>query len=777
MARGSLPKSVKKLIPVIVTSVITVSFLTLAFFRRNLNDVNFLTRVEYLWMDAKFRMRKAQTPGNDVVLVGVDAKTLKKLGSARVFKKTNWATLVDKLSAAKPKVIGFDILFSDVDVSDPANDEIFAESIKRAGNVVLGIALQLQSQTGDRRPQEPLSPEMLDLVVEKQVFPAVFRPPGTTEQISSLILGQDLELALPSLMKACASFGFVNFHRDAEGGLRYQPQFIEYGGRLYPSLDLQLLKLYFDAPSTTVRVQQGFQAEVEIGNLLLPTDPNGRYMLNFDGPRGTHETISMIDVMEDKVPPETFKDKIVVIGSPALGLADVVTSPFDPALPGFELHANVIDNVIQGRFLQRTETTKIIDLSLIVLFGVLLGFFLPRINASRSITMTVVLFALFTVTNIAAFLSARWVLGFVYPGFSLVATSFVLISYKYMFEERAKKETRRTFQYYLDQHVIEQVMNQPEMLKLGGEKRQMSVLFSDIRGFTSFSEKMSPTDVVQFLNQYFDRMTGLIFQYKGTLDKLIGDAVMCFWGHPVETKDHAVRATVCALEMIQAVEDLRSVLVLPGGAKFEIGIGINTGAMVVGNMGSQTRFSYTVMGDNVNLGSRLESLNKYYGTRILISDATYEECKHLVFCRQLDTIQVKGKSQAVTIYEPLGLRRLSPERRHLTDRRNEITLAKKIKKAYVTARFGERRLEERRMGSPRILLKPEHEEIATIYEHALSLYRSADFDAADRAFDHVLSLNPSDGPSRLMKSRISKYRMEYAGATTHFDPVYKFDEK
>jgi class 3 adenylate cyclase len=317
-------------------------------------------------------------------------------------------------------------------------------------------------------------------------------------------------------------------------------------------------------------------------------------------------------------------------------------------------------------------------------------------------------------------------------------------------------------------------MNQPELLKLGGEKREMTVLFSDIRSFTSFSEKMAPAEVVNFLNQYFDKMTGLIFQNKGTLDKLIGDAVMCFWGHPIETKDHALRGVVTAMEMIHAVDDLRGVLVLPGGAKFEIGIGLNTGPMVVGNMGSQQRFSYTVMGDNVNLGSRLESLNKYYGIKVLISDTTYAAVRDLVFCRELDTIQVKGKSQAVTIYEPMGMRPLQYQRRR-TDRRGPMTPAKQVIKWLVIARYGERRQGERRIGSERLTIRPDQEEIAAMYEHALSLYRKGDFEGADMGFDHVLSLSPTDGPSRLMKSRIAKYRTEDSGG--QFDPVYKFDEK
>jgi class 3 adenylate cyclase len=324
---------------------------------------------------------------------------------------------------------------------------------------------------------------------------------------------------------------------------------------------------------------------------------------------------------------------------------------------------------------------------------------------------------------------------------------------------------------------VEQVLSHPEMLKLGGEKRPLTVLFSDIRGFTSFSEKMAPEEVVHFLNQYFERMQGIIFRHHGTLDKLIGDAVMCFWGAPIETKEHAVRGVVTALEMIQAVDELRGVLVLPGGAKFDIGIGVNSGQMVFGNMGSSTRMSYTVMGDNVNLGSRLESLNKYYGTRIIISDSTYEEVKQMVYCRELDTIQVKGKSHAVTIYEPMGMRRLDHERRKRTDRRGELTTFKKAKRMFVMLLHGERRQDDRRLGSDQLLIRPEQEEIKAMYEHALALYRKGDFDGAEIGFDHVLSLNPSDGPSRLMKERIAKYRSVYAGDEAQFDPVYKFDEK
>jgi adenylate cyclase len=776
MARSVLPESIKKRGPVIIAAVMTAFFVFLTFQHSDLNDESFLTSLEHRWIDAKFRMRGEQLPAGNVVIVAIDDRTL-KLGSFRTLRHSYYAQLVDKLSAAHPKVIGFDMMFPDPDLSHPDDDRQFGESLSRAGNVVLGMWLDLESTAAATEVHETnLTPELESLVSEKQVFPAEINSSGTARQTSELIKGRTLQLNLSELMEGAYSFGFVNFHPDAEGRLRYQPQFIDYQNHLYPSLDIQLLRKYLDAPSPVIE-ETGEQMErLTVGDHQIPIDKFGRYMVNFNAKAGTFQTVSMIDVMEDRVSPNVLKDKIVLIGPVAVGLGDIRPTPFDPIMPGVELHATVIDNILTGRYLYRNATTNFVDIAIVLTFGVLLGLYLPRLNASRSVFYSLLLLALFTVANIMSFSHLHWVLGFVYPGMGLFVTSGSMIAWKYWTEEREKKRTKETFKYYLDQHVVEQVINQPELLKLGGEKRELSVLFSDIRGFTSFSEKMAPTEVVQFLNQYFDKMQGLIFQYKGTLDKLIGDAVMCFWGAPIETRDHALRAVVTALEMIHSVDDLRSVLILPGGAKFEIGIGVNTGQMVVGNMGSETRMSYTVMGDNVNLGSRLESLNKYYGTRILISDSTFEAVRHLVFCRELDTIQVKGKTQAVTIYEPMGIRRQPDDRRN-TVRRTKLTTFKRIKRAYVMALHGDRRKEDRRLGSDRLVLKPDQEEIAAMYEHALSLYRKGDFDAAEMGFDHVLTLSPNDGPARLMKSRISKYRLEYAGAASPFDPVYKFDEK
>ncbi len=577
MATSFLPESIKKRVPVIIAIAMTLFFVVLAFEHADLTDSSFLTRIEFRWIDTKFQIRGEQAPAKDVVLVGIDDNTLTKLGSFRTMRHQQYATLVDKLSEAKPKVIGFDIIFPDPDLANPDDDRQFAESMAKAGNVIQGMWLDLasNSQITEIHEMTPMTPEVEKLVIEKQVFPVDDNSKGVARRTSEFIKGKTLQLNIPELMKASRSFGFVNFHPDAEGRLRHQPQFIDYQGNLYPSLDLQLLRAYLGAESNKILANGEQILGIQVGKYTIPTDRYGRYMVNFNGrgvqralaeggSPGTFPLVSMIDVMEGRVDPALLKDKIVLIGPEAIGLGDVRPTPFDSTMPGMELHANVIDNVLTQRYLYRTANIQFLDIGIILIIGVLLGVFLPGMNATRSLSYSVLMLAVFTALNILSFTRLHWVMGYVYPGMALVVISGGMISWKYLVEERAKQRTKQTFQYYLDPLVIEQVMNQPDMLKLGGEKRNMSVLFSDIRSFTSFSEKMAPSEVVHFLNQYFDKMTGLIFQYKGTLDKLIGDAVMCFWGHPIDTRDHAVRATITALEMIQAVDDLRPVLILPG---------------------------------------------------------------------------------------------------------------------------------------------------------------------------------------------------------------------
>src|SRR5262245_5545270 len=354
MTTSTQSVSVKKRIPAVLAVVLSFAFSSLIVERLDLTDSSFLTSLEMRLLDAKFRARGARAAGDEVVIVGVEDKTLAKLGSARVFQRSNFAALVSKLAEAHPKAIGFDVTFEDADISSPGNDIQFANAIRAANSVVLGVTLSLDPATGARRREEKLDGEQSSLILEKQILPVSHYEPGGIAQTQQVFFGRELKTNLSDLTKAAASFGFVNFHSDDEGRLRYQPQIIDYGGRLYPSLDLQLLRRFLDAPAVLVNHNnKGYITGIRVGDRTIPTDQTGRVLLEFSGPRGTYPIIPMIDVIEGHTAPETFKDKVVLVGAPVLGFSDVIATPFDEALPGVELHANVIDSALHDHYLYR----------------------------------------------------------------------------------------------------------------------------------------------------------------------------------------------------------------------------------------------------------------------------------------------------------------------------------------------------------------------------------------------------------------------------------------
>jgi adenylate cyclase len=770
----------KRHFPTALALVVTGLVLALALEGLDWTSDRFLTSLDRRWMDSKFRIRGELEPLGNIVIVAIDEKTLDAIGSARTFARHNAAELVNQLARARPRVIAFDVFFEEPDSSDPDNDGLFADAIRNAGNVVMAVSIDLEPTSGPARPAEELPDRYRQMMIEKQVYPAIRST--NPETAGAFIRGQDVidDLPVAPLAEAAATFGFVNFSTDAEGFLRQQPQFIEWGGRLYPSLDLQILRIYLGAGSVVVTMREDGSGirDVQVGDYTIPTDRLGQYMLNFNGPDDTFTFVSWIDVQRGEIPPEVFRDKIVIVGPKAVGLGDAVPTPFDPLLPGVELHANVIDNVVSRRFVRRDAAMVSIDLLSIAGLGLLMALYFSRLGARQIIAFTVLAFGILTFANVWTFVEYGWILSYVYPALALVASGGLIISYKYIYEEREKKHTRRVFSHYLDQAVIERVVDSPERLGLGGEKTDMTVLFSDIRGFSAFSEQMSPQELVAFLNAYFDRMTGVIFESQGTLDKLIGDAVMCFWGHPIPAKDHALRATTAALRMMRAVREFRTEMALPGGRTLDIGIGLSSGDMVVGNMGARKRFSYTVIGDEVNLASRLEGLNKFYGTNILISGETFERVRHRVFCREVDRVGVKGRDHAVTIYEPIGFLPVAVDQRSGNDRRSGSGAGTRARSVVARVRHGERRSGyDRRLESPDLVIDPDWDEIRPAYERGLACYRAADFDAADEAFDRVLALSPADGPSAIMKRRIAGARKLSTGPGGTFDPVYRFEEK
>jgi adenylate cyclase len=442
---------------------------------------------------------------------------------------------------------------------------------------------------------------------------------------------------------------------------------------------------------------------VRLDQLVIPTDEAGRLLINFLGPARTFAHYSVSDILHDRFPADLFKDKIVLVGATATGIYDMRVTPFSAVYPGVEIHATVIDNILHQNFLIHSGWTKFMDICMIILLGLIVGVTVPRVRAAYGILLIVMLLAVFVGINTYLFARYNLWLNLIYPALTMMTVYLAITVYRYITEEREKKKIRGAFQYYLTASVINEMLKDPAKLKLGGDKKALTVLFSDIRGFTTISEKMTPEELVHLLNEYLTAMTDIVFKYDGLLDKYMGDAIMAVYGAPLDQPDHAVRACRTALDMLKALDDLQKKWSEEGRPVLHIGIGINSGDMVVGNMGSQMRFDYTVMGDSVNLGSRLEGINKEYGTNTVISEYTYEAVKDVLTCRELDSVRVKGKKLPVRIYELL------------CEKKDAASC----------------------------------EAFASLFETGLEKYKQARWDEAIAAFRKVLELKPGDPPSEL----------------------------
>jgi adenylate cyclase len=373
-------------------------------------------------------------------------------------------------------------------------------------------------------------------------------------------------------------------------------------------------------------------------------------LINYPGPAESFTTLSLSDLVDGTFDPAAVRGKAVIIGVTLVGNFDQRVTPFSKIEPGVYVHAAALSNILSQDFLQRPSDAQPLELLFMLGTALLLARLLPRVRFALKLGAVVLLVTVWLVVDQVLFTRGIQV-ATVLPLASLITSAFGVIFLGYFSVDAEKAKLRTTFQHYLDASVMEQVLQHPEKLKLGGERKELTVLFSDIRGFTTLSERMTPEQLVSFINEYLTPMTDVVFANGGTLDKYIGDAIMCFWGAPVDQPDHALRACSAALGFLEKLDGLRSHWRAAGLPEVDIGVGISSGLMNVGHMGTQNRFNYTVMGDAVNLASRLEGLNKTYETRILISEATYAETRGHVTARRLGVVRVKGKREPTNLYE------------------------------------------------------------------------------------------------------------------------------
>lgn len=664
----------------------------------------FLQHVDNKLKDTRFLLRGPVKPTPKVVVVAIDNKSVAELGRWPWSRRT-LADLVRGLADYGAKVTALDIVFAEPETV--AGDRVLATALTGTGNVVMGYFF--------REEEQPLAP-----LAREQLADAKVKLLKIDSDVATVPLNEYKYLTanIPQLGASALDFGFFNQFADSDGVFRKSPLLLLYDGDIYQSLALKALRYHYGSEVQLNLAVFGVK-ELAIGKHRLPVNEHGELTLNYYGPTNSFTTVSAVDVIRKRLAPGALKECIAFVGATEIGIYDVRNTPFDPALPGVELHATVAANSIDNRFIVRDGRTAALEMGAILVLPTVLALLLglaPGSFAGLGIFAAVA--ALFIGGNYLLFSRQLIDVTIFYPLLSLALSQLGSEAYRNLIVERKGRSLKKAFSSYVSPDLVKQIERNPDKLVLGGEQREITILFSDIRGFTSISEGLSPQELVRLLNEYLSPMTRIVLEEQGTLDKFIGDAVMAIFNAPLDVAQHPQAACHAAKLMIAELAVLNEGFSSRGMHSIDIGIGINSGPAVVGNMGADIRFDYTAIGDAVNLASRLEGLNKYYGTHILVSEDTRRlVTDNTCVFREVDRVRVKGKHQPVVIFE----------------------------------------------------LMTTATDLLAAFEAALSLYRAADFTAAVTAFT-ALSEQYDDGPSRLYAERCRQYLQEPPPAD--WDGVY-----
>jgi adenylate cyclase len=440
------------------------------------------------------------------------------------------------------------------------------------------------------------------------------------------------------------SMAHINMFPDNDGTLRWETLAILYDSMLYPSIGLQSATAYLGIPVERLSINAA--DSIIAGKTIIPTDSWGRTVINYYGPGQTFRHISIADILDDKIKPELLENRIILIGATAVGIYDLRVTPFAAAMPGVEKHASVIASILDKKFIRKLSMTS--DVTILFLTGLLFSILVARTRLVGEAIITVT--GLLLISGIGQLAFNRWGIWFnlAYPLNNMIFVTVTITAYNYAVEERHARKIRSMFSSYVTQTIVNELIRNPDMAKLGGEKREVTVLFSDIKDFTSFSEHHSPEEVVALLNEYLTAMTEVILDHDGTLDKFIGDAIVVFWNAPIKTDRHAELAIKCAVSMQKRIIELQAKWASEGKPKLEAGIGINTGEVVVGNIGAEgKKMEYTVIGDQVNLGSRVESQTRKLDVPILITDGTLKSLSQAIESGSMNGLMIEGLASVI----------------------------------------------------------------------------------------------------------------------------------
>ena len=599
------------------------------------------------------------------VIVDIDEASLRKLGQWP-WPRTRVADLITSLTKLGAAAIAFDVVFSEPDRLSPAlaadlyrdldeetrnklralpsNDQVMAEAIKQSGRVVLG-------ETGLPTVQ-PLS--------DAQPLPVGVAAVGGDPK--SFIPSFDgLLQNVPTLESAAAGRGLFTVLPERDGIVRRVPMVMQAQGKVMPSLSFETLRVATGNSTILVRMDQAGIKAVALPGFEMPTDNRGRLWVHF-APHDQARYVSAVDVLEGRVPADRFSRRLVIIGTSAAGLLDLKTTPNNPAMPGVEIHAQVLESILSNSMLSQPWYAVALELAAALLLGVTIIVLAPILGPMVLLLFGVAFIALLVGSSWYLFTEQQLLIDFTFPLLSSLLIYLTLVFTNFVKEQAQRRQIRSAFGQYLSPTLVEQLAQSPEKLVLGGEARDMTIMFSDVRGFTTISEiyKDDPQGLTALMNSFLTPLTNAIIDRKGTIDKYMGDAIMAFWNAPLYDPTHELNACEAALDMLERVERLnreREAAAKANGTLFipiNIGVGINTGRCVVGNMGSDLRFDYSVLGDSVNLASRLEGQCKSYGLPIIIGSKTASAAKDKFALLELDFIAVKGKKEPEVVYSIVG---------------------------------------------------------------------------------------------------------------------------
>jgi adenylate cyclase len=600
-----------------------------------------------------------------VVIVDIDEASLKAIGQWP-WPRTTVADLVTRITQLGAAAIGFDVIFSEPDRMSPAvaehsfqgidaetrakldalpsNDDVLADAIKHS-RVVVG-----EAGSAVREPRTEAEKAL-------QTGFAIVGPDPTDDLVTFSGL---LRNVLP-IEQAAAGRGLFSIKPERDGIIRRVPVIMEAQGTLVPSLAMEMLRVVTKASAILVRSDNAGVRAVAVPGLEVPTDRNGQFWVHFNKTNPARY-VSAKDVLQGQVPADRLRGRLVLIGTSAIGLLDIKTTPVEAAMPGVEVHAQILESVLTKTLLNHPNYAIGAELMVAVLFGLAIIIVAPLLSPTIVVVLGVLLVAGLIGLSLFLFVAHNLLIDFTYPLISSWLIYLVLTFVNYFREQKQRQQIRSAFGFYLSPHMVEQLARSPEKLVLGGEERRMTILFSDVRGFTTISEhyKDDPQGLTHLMNRFLTPLTNAIIERKGTIDKYIGDAIMAFWNAPVDDAEQEANACDAALEMQARAAALNDELKREADANggvylpLRVGIGLNTGPCVVGNMGSDFRFNYSVLGDTVNVASRLEARTKDYRLPLVIGSRTAERAGEKFATMEIDLIRVKGKKEPEAVFAVLG---------------------------------------------------------------------------------------------------------------------------